>query len=269
MYLNFKGKIKLKDIAAELGVLDTQIRKWKSTDNWDDELKGTFPKKKRSVPNKKKTKKKETELQEAIEIENPDLTDKQRLFCSYWINNRNATQAYLKAYECSYGNAHAHAYKLWQNVAVKKEIDKQLKELRDELKIDTQDLIQKYIDIAFADITDFVEFGCKDTPLITRQGPIMITDEKTGETKPFMIKENILNFKDSDMVDGSLISEVKTNRQGVSIKLLNKQKALDWLADYLGMNPEHRYRKEFNDQKLQLEQEKLEHQKKMDESKVW
>lgn len=30
--------MKLKDIATELGVSDTQIRKWKNQDNWDDEV---------------------------------------------------------------------------------------------------------------------------------------------------------------------------------------------------------------------------------------
>ena len=35
MYLKSKGNKPLKEIAAEVGVSDTQIRKWKSTDNWD------------------------------------------------------------------------------------------------------------------------------------------------------------------------------------------------------------------------------------------
>lgn len=32
IYLNSKGSLKLKDIAKELGVKDSQIRKWKSQD---------------------------------------------------------------------------------------------------------------------------------------------------------------------------------------------------------------------------------------------
>jgi len=31
-----------------------------------------------------------------------------------------------------------------------------------ELKLDAKDVLQKYIDIAFADITDFVEFGSEE-----------------------------------------------------------------------------------------------------------
>lgn len=60
IYKNSNGKIKLKDIAEQLQVKDTQIRKWKSQDNWDDKLKGTLPKNNSNVTNEtaiKKTKK--------------------------------------------------------------------------------------------------------------------------------------------------------------------------------------------------------------------
>lgn len=40
MYLNSNGDIKLIDIAKELNIKDSQVRKWKSQDNWDDKLKG-------------------------------------------------------------------------------------------------------------------------------------------------------------------------------------------------------------------------------------
>lgn len=48
------GEKKLKDIAAELGVVDTQIRKWKSQDKWNEKLNGNVTKSKRNVTNKKK-----------------------------------------------------------------------------------------------------------------------------------------------------------------------------------------------------------------------
>lgn len=40
MWLVSSGKMKLKDIAAALELGETQIRKWKSIDKWEDELKG-------------------------------------------------------------------------------------------------------------------------------------------------------------------------------------------------------------------------------------
>ncbi|GKU79872.1 phage terminase small subunit [Paenibacillus sp. L3-i20] len=40
MWLDSNGDMKLKDIAATLALGETQIRKWKSLDKWDDVLKG-------------------------------------------------------------------------------------------------------------------------------------------------------------------------------------------------------------------------------------
>jgi len=44
------GTKKLKDIADELGVSSSTVRKWKATDNWEDEFKGSAPKPNRSAP---------------------------------------------------------------------------------------------------------------------------------------------------------------------------------------------------------------------------
>ena len=38
LWIESSGELKLKDIAAKLGLGETQIRKWKSIDKWDDEL---------------------------------------------------------------------------------------------------------------------------------------------------------------------------------------------------------------------------------------
>ena len=54
MYISSKGKMLLKDIAAQLDVKDTQVRKWKSQDKWDEELKGNVTNRKRNVTKKSK-----------------------------------------------------------------------------------------------------------------------------------------------------------------------------------------------------------------------
>lgn len=46
------GTTKLKHIAAQLHVMDSQIRKWKNQDKWDEKLKGTLPKTKSNVTKK-------------------------------------------------------------------------------------------------------------------------------------------------------------------------------------------------------------------------
>ncbi|KZN96487.1 hypothetical protein AZI98_08630 [Aeribacillus pallidus] len=48
------GKKKLKDIAAELGVSDSQIRKWKNQDKWDEALNSNVTKSKGNVTKRKR-----------------------------------------------------------------------------------------------------------------------------------------------------------------------------------------------------------------------
>ncbi|MET3504952.1 phage terminase small subunit [Halalkalibacter oceani] len=49
-WLKSNGEAKLKDIAAYLGVTSSTVRKWKATDKWEEELKGSAPIPKRSAP---------------------------------------------------------------------------------------------------------------------------------------------------------------------------------------------------------------------------
>lgn len=49
MWLDSKGQMLLKDIAEQLELSDTQIRKWKNQDKWDDHLKGNVTKSKGNV----------------------------------------------------------------------------------------------------------------------------------------------------------------------------------------------------------------------------
>lgn len=55
LWLDSEKTRALKDIAAELGVSDVQVRKWKNQDDWEGKHKGNVPKKgKGNVPKKKK-----------------------------------------------------------------------------------------------------------------------------------------------------------------------------------------------------------------------
>lgn len=79
MYLNSNGDIKLKNIAEALGVLDTQVRKWKSQDKWDNDLKATLLKQKRNVTNKNVPNDNEISW---IDIENEYVTDIRKKPCT-------------------------------------------------------------------------------------------------------------------------------------------------------------------------------------------
>ncbi|WFD12423.1 terminase small subunit [Tepidibacter hydrothermalis] len=255
IYLNSKGSVKLKDIAAELGVKDSQIRKWKSQDKWDDELKGALPKVKSNVTNKKATKKEQKKKEakqeiiiDDIDIENNNFTEKQRLFCLYYIKSFNATMSAIKA-GYSKESAHVQGSRLLSNVKIKAEIRKLKGAMAQELFIDAMDVVNKYVKIAFADITDYADFGNEEVTKI---------DKETNKENKYI--KNFFHLKDSSMVDGTIISEVRQGKEGVSIKLLDQMKALEKLEKYFDLFPD-KFRREIEEQKLKLSKEKLEIEK--------
>ena len=82
LWLDSGKKKKLKDIAEELGVSETLIRKWKNQDNWNGNV--TNP------ANGNVTKQKAVKAAKKIE-KNTELDDRQKLFCIYFVNTFNAT----------------------------------------------------------------------------------------------------------------------------------------------------------------------------------
>ena len=247
------GKTKLlKEIAAELNVSETQIRKWKNQDKWEESKGNVTNQIKSNDTNEKKL----IVKNEMEEIESSGLTDKQKLFCLYYIQeNFNKTKAYMKAYECNYETARRCGSRMLTNVDIKQEIDRITEEVLEEAVINTKLLakriVDQYIGIAFADITDYVKFGRKD-----------IEVGKTEEGEPIIVEVNYIDFRESDEVDGSLISEIKQGKDGISVKLHDKMKAMQWLADRMDLLPQSmREKLEIEKAKLKMIQEK--HDKEM------
>jgi phage terminase small subunit len=73
---------------------------------------------------------------------------------------------------------------------------------------------------------------------------------------------NYFNFKNSNQVDGGLICEVSKGKSGMKVKLEDRRKALDWLADYMMMNPMSKFKIEYDKAVLALRQ-------KESEKKAW
>lgn len=194
--------------------------------------------------------------EEEIEtLTNSDLTEKQRLFCLYYSRSFNATSAYKKAYECSYATAMTNGPGLLRKARIKEEITKLKKERCQRELLTQEDIFQKYMDIAFADITDFLDFGQEEVEVMSAFGPVTITDELTGDKTVLKKKVNVVKFKDSAEVDGTLIGEVKQGKDGASIKLPDRMKALQWLADHMDFaTAEQKARLEL----LQAQKKKLE-----------
>ena len=217
----YRSGMSLVDIAKELDKPEGTVRRWKSTQKWDGEQKSERSEKKASVRNDSRTAKEKAVAEEVEQVmNNPDLNDKQRLFCLHYIRCFNATKAYQKAYECDYNTAASIGYRLLENDGVREEINRLKRNRMNREMLDESDIFQKYMDIAYSDITDYLTFGT-----------VKMEDEESG--KEFMV--NTVRFKESKDVDGTLISEVKQGRDGASIKLLDKQKALDWIASHMDL----------------------------------
>lgn len=225
----YRQGVLLKDIAAQLNVPAGTVRRWKSTYKWEDS--------ERSQKESERSQNKKSILKDDIESvnENVNLTEKQRLFCLYYVRCFSATKAYQKAYQCDYFTAKAHGFELLRVVAIKTEIQRLKQSRLNRELLDESDIFQKYMDIAFADVTDFVEFGQDEEYVIGPYGVVEVKDPETGEKKPLTQKINTVRFKESKDVDGTLISEIKNGRNGASIKLADRMRALDWLADHMDL----------------------------------
>lgn len=220
----YEGGMKLVEIASQLDVPAGTVRRWKSIYHWDGEHQSERSEKKSERSENKKSVRKKAVADEVKQVmQNTDLTDKQQLFCIYYIRCFNATKAYQKAYGVDYATAASIGYRMLKNDGVKEEINRLKQNRLNREFLSEPDIFQKYMDIAFADITDFVEFGSGT-----------FTDPETDEEVPY----SYVNLKDSKNVDGTLISEVSKGKDGPKIKLADRMKALQWLTDHMDLATE-------------------------------
>ena len=74
--------------------------------------------------------------------------------------------------------------------------------------LEPEDIFQKYLDIAFADMNDYMQ-----------------------------IQNGMVLLRDSDTFDGSIIKKVSSGKVD-SIELADRMKALDWLANHMDLATE-------------------------------
>lgn len=238
-YQDYLKGMKYKEIAEKYGVTINTVKSWKTRYKWSKDGKKSVHTKTGKVCTQKSDKnnvKKEAIAEEVEQvIENAELTDKQRFFCLYYVKCFNATKAYQKAFQVDYATACGNASNLLKSIEIKNEILRLKQNRLNREMLDESDIFQKYMDIAFSDVTDFVEFGQEDVPVMAVYGPVQVKDEETGEKKTLTKKVNVVRFKDSSEVDGTLIAEVKQGKDGASIKLPDRMKALEWLTEHMDM----------------------------------
>lgn len=232
LYKESGGKKPLTEIAKEVDASSGTVRGWKSRYKWDESL-GITPKEKEcnAATNKRNVTRSATnDVTPNLVIDNDNLTEKEKLFCIYYLRWFNATKAYQLAYNSKYNTANAEGYKLLVKPCIKKELDRLKSEMQQEIYTDTKQLLNKLLQQANADITDFVEFGTEIERVATTEQEV--TDEVDSDGMPVFknkeveFKYSFVRLKESAEVDGTMIQEVKKGKDGVSVRLYDGQKAL-------------------------------------------
>jgi len=220
--VDYMSGMKYKDIATKYNVSINTVKSWKKRHEWSKE-KGAHKNE------KGRTQKKDAEdAKKVVEqvVKNDGMNSKQQLFCMHYSKSFNATRAYQKAFDCSYDTARAEGYKLLANPCIKAEIMNLKKARFSKAFLEEEDIFQKYMDIAFADITDFVEFGNENIDLADDVG------------KEQRVKVSYVAIRNHSEIDGTIVSEVSKGKDGVKVKLADRMKALEWLTKHTGMATE-------------------------------
>ncbi|HAT4314155.1 TPA: phage portal protein [Clostridium perfringens] len=239
IYKDHDGNITNREIADMLDENEKTISNWKCRDKWNvvlqkNECSTTNKKVKKNTDNNIKKEPIAEEVKEVLG--NTELTDKQRLFCIYYINCFNAAKAYKKAYECSYESALSNGYRLMENDSIRKEIENLKKHKLNRAMLSEEDIFQRYLDIAYANIGDYLKFGRRRKNKWTKNKDgefIAVIDPDTGQQDFY--EYNFIELNESSDVDTSLLSEVKEGKDGISVKLKDGMKALDWLTKHMNI----------------------------------
>jgi len=231
-------KITLADLAEKHEIKLGTLKSRKSREKWSRDA----TKKDATKTAKVATIKEDAPKEEIVYFSDDDesgLNDKQRLFIAYYVKCWNATKAYQKAYGCAYSTALTNGPALLRNTRIREEITK----VRDGITEDV--LLDKRIDIAFADITDYLKFGRKEEVEYNEDGQPAI--DMNGNVRTYAF--NYVHLNESAEIDGTLVTEVKQGKDGISVKLADKMKAMEFLSKHLDL---------LNDQELkQFQVEKL------------
>lgn len=139
------------------------------------------------------------------------MTDKQKIFSDEYLIDLNATRAYKAAYPHVKNDktAAAAAARLLRNVKVVSYIEERMQDRQKRTEITQDRVLQELAAIAFARTTDFVQIV---------NDRVLLTD--TSKLSEIQIRA---------------IAGIKEGKNGIELKLNDKEKALELLGRHLGM----------------------------------
>lgn len=160
------------------------------------------------------------------------LTEKQMKFCEFYIEGHNRKLAMQKAGFGEIASA-TYAYRLLRNENVARYVCWLKAKVLREHFITAYDVLDEWIRIAFSDMTDFVE-----------------------------IRPHSISLKPATEIDGQLVKSIKSGRDGISIELHDKMRALDNLARYIDDMPSD-WKQKIEERRAEILEQEFELKKKM------
>ncbi len=159
---DYTAGMKYKDISAKYDVPVGTLKSWRTRDGWKKDASAT----KKVQPNQKKDAPKVApKIVDELEANN-ELTEKQKLFCLFYLQRFNATWAYQQAYKCDYTTANVEGSKNLVKPSIKRQLAKLKKQQRADLYVTANDIAREYAKQAFASLgtfwtTKFTKRQCK------------------------------------------------------------------------------------------------------------
>lgn len=198
-YIEHAGEVSVKVLSRIGKVPQSYIRDWIKKENWN---KYTMEDPEDRIKLSEGTKE---FIQSAAE--QYGLSEQEETFCYHYFKCKNATQAAMRAgYSSSW--SYNCGYRLLKEPKIKKFLRDLQTQACEEVLVDTLDIIRMWAKIAFADMNDYVS--------VSGAGVML---------------------KGSNQTDGQVITEIKEGKDGITIKMADKMKALDRLSSYFKILP--------------------------------
>lgn len=139
------------------------------------------------------------------------MTEKQKIFADEYLIDLNATRAYKAAYPAVKKDETATqaGSRMLRNVKVESYISERMKERQERTEVSQDMVVKELAAIAFSKITDYVEIIDGNVVIKNTKG---LTDEQIRA-----------------------IAGIKEGKNGVEIKMNDKERALELLGRHLGM----------------------------------
>lgn len=198
-YIEKDGEVSVKVLSRVGKVPQSYVRRWMKDENWDQYVKEDDGDKIKVSPRVKDF------IQSGAE--RYGLSEQEESFCYHYFKCKNATQAALRA---GYGSHYAYnaAYHLLNKESVRSFLKAIQAEACEEIFVDGMDILKMWAKIAFADMNDYVS--------VSGAGVML---------------------RGSSQTDGQVVTEIKEGKDGITIKLADKMKALDRLSSYFKVLP--------------------------------